>query len=325
MTRQTLSDEDMERVVRQRQMGHSWARIQRDTGIHRQRAQRAFEKWERSKTAEQLKEARREVATEEFRRHLDCLVKLAESLARNLHMPSPSRRSVKGEDVLLAFWQGDIVGECGVYGLPETTYGRGPMYSSETCLRQNRILFTALKAHTRDKVDWKILDQWQNLWDKCIEAQGELRKDLEESLSNILKQRQGLADRIAKEGGNEDVVQRMAEGLLHVAWQGILVGNASQSPVVQTVSAGHQGVQVVFGEGRLSLNLFFGQTDLAKEVVGICLWGANNLAIVKRGDILNLVADVRKMREAIGQLTDMLNPLILRPLILGTQCDLCPV
>jgi len=325
MPRKKLSDEELERVVKLRQMGNSWTGIQRATGIHRQRAQRAYGEWERNKTIEQLKEARKEVAAEEFRRHLNCLLKLAESLAHNLDIPSPSHHLIRSDEVLLTFWQRDIVGEYGVYGLPETAYRGIERYSSETCLRQNRILFTALKVHTREKVDWKILDQWQNLWDQCIRVQGELRKELEETLSNILKQKQDLKDRITKESGKEDVIQRMADGLLHGIWQGVLAGNAGQSPVVKTVSAGHQRVEVVFGGGHLSLQVFFSQNDLAKEVEGICHWAAKNLGIVRNEDIVGLVNDVREMRKAIGQLTEMLNPLVLRPLILGTWCDLCPV
>jgi hypothetical protein len=45
-----------------------------------------------------------------------------------------------------------------------------------------------------------------------------------------------------------------------------------------------------------------------------------------KGKMTSAVAkQVNVMKERIKELEEMLDPLRLRPLILGTQCELCPV
>jgi len=326
MRRRDVSPEELARIIRLRQGNTSWLQIQRDTGVSRRIAQRAYEQWGRSQSWEELKIARKEVAGVEFRNHLDCLTRLAEFLVNALDIPAPSRDPISGEDVLHSLWQRDILKEYSVYGPPEIVHGEVVRYSSETCLRQNLILFKSLQVHTHEKVDWKILDEWQNTRDVCTGTQGILWEEAGKILLNILNQKPERTDRIIKGSGKEkeQVVERMVEGMLHDVWQGILAGKPDQSPVVQTVPAGHARVEVVFGEGRFSRNLYFTETDLAKEVEDTYLWAAKNLGIERKEDIIKLVDDVGIMRKAIDQLTEMLNPLMLRPLILRTRCDLCP-
>ena len=87
MHRKKLSDKELNKIIRLRQDRASWLRIQRETGIHRQTAKRAYDKWERSKSLEELKEARKDVAAQVFREHMESLVILATSLVSNLAVP----------------------------------------------------------------------------------------------------------------------------------------------------------------------------------------------------------------------------------------------
>lgn len=332
MRRRDVSPEELAKVVTLRQSATSWLQIQRDTGIPRRIAKRAYEEWGRSQSREELKAARKDVAVDEFRNHLASLVKLAEFLVKALDIPEPSPHPIGAKEVLHNLWQQDIVGEYGAYGLlsrDEVSYSR----RSDTWnrLRQNQLLFQSLRDHTHGKVDWEILDQWGNARDECTRAQVELREEASEILLNILKQKQGVIDRLAKgrEEGKQQLMEQMVDGILHAVWQNILAGKPDQSPAVQTRSVDDVRAEVVFGEhdpsrNLISHNLRFTGTGLAEEAKDICVWVANNLGIERREDMYSLVKDVGTMRKAIDQLTGMLNPLMLRPMILQTRCDLCP-
>jgi len=325
MRRRDVSPEGLARIIRLRQSNTSWLQIQREIGIPRRIAKRAYEEYGRSQSREELKAARKDVAAEEFRNHLGCLVKLAEALVNALDIPAPSREPISAKEVILNRLQLNIVGEYDVYGLPSNLRLR--TYRPEACLRQNQILFKSLQTHTCEKVDWQTLNQWENTRNECTETQGKLRQQAGKMLLNILNQKQGLTDRMVKGSGKEkeDLIERMVDGVLHAVWQNILAGKTDESPVLQTVSVGHPMVEVVFGECQLGLGLIFTEANLAKEVADACIWAARNLCIERKEDTVEpLVNHVHRMRKAIDQLAEMLNPLMLRPMILHTRCDLCP-
>ena len=318
MRRRDVSPEELARVVNLRQINTSWLKIQRDTGVPRRIAKRAYEDWARSQSREELKEARKDVAAEEFRNHLGSLVKLAEALVKALDIPEPTRPPISADENLRIFlWESNIAGEYGVYGISETSG------SWDSC-RQNQILFKSLQSHTHEKVDWQMLEQWKKTWDECIRVQDELRREVRRMLSDFLKQKSGLKNRIEKGSREKDTLDRMANGVLHTIWQGILAGKPDQPPLVEANVMGGEVTNVVFGEDHHSLGLVFTEADLAKEVRDACIRVAKNLVIVKKEDLGKLVEDVHRMRQVTDKLTEMLNPLMLRPQILHTRCDLCP-
>jgi hypothetical protein len=80
--------------------------------------------------------------------------------------------------------------------------------------------------------------------------------------------------------------------------------------------------QVIFGDSNLTLGLVFTEGDLAEEVAEACKWAAKNL---DKGKMTSAVAEqVNVVKERIKELEEILDPLRLRPLILGTNCNLCP-
>ena len=318
MRRRDVSPEELARIINLRQINTSWLKIQRDIGVPRRIAKRAYEGWNRSQSREELKEARKVVAAEEFRIHLACLVKLAEALVKALKIPQPTHPPISAEENLRIFlWESDIAGEYGVYGPSGTS-------RSWNCLRQNQILFKSLQSHTHEKVDWQMLEQWKKTWDECIRVQDVLRQEARGRLMDVLKQKSGLTDRIEKGSREKNTLDRMANGVLHTIWQGILAGKPDQPPLVKADVLGGEVTNVVFGEDHRGLGLVFTEADLAKAVKDTCIRVAKNLVIVKEEDMSKLVDDVRRMRGIIDKLTEMLNPLMLRPQILHTRCDLCP-
>jgi hypothetical protein len=325
MRRRDVSPEELAKIISLRQSNASWLKIQRDTGIPRRIAKRAYEQWGRSQSREELKAARKDVAAEEFRNHLHSLIKLAELLVGTLDIPQPSPHPASANEVLCSLLERDIAGEYEAYGQPDVRTGLRT-YRTETLLRQNRMLFDSLKAHTHEKLEWgETLDKWRKARDTCTTAQGKLREEITKTLLSILNQRPKLTDRIVNECSTKDPVERMVDGILHAAWERISAGNPDQPPLIKAISRGNGMTDVVFGERRIGLGLVFTtETNLGKEVEKACTWAVKNVLITRKEDIVGLVNQVSTMKKVIDELTKKLNPLTLRPLILNTRCDLCP-
>ena len=97
-----------------------------------------------------------------------------------------------------------------------------------------------------------------------------------------------------------------------------------ESPVVETMPY-RDGVTKVRPVGISNVSLNFTDTSLAEKVAGICNWAAKNLYTGKALRICEgITREVEVMQRRIEELQEMLNPLTLGPLILRTQCDLCP-
>jgi len=64
---------------------------------------------------------------------------------------------------------------------------------------------------------------------------------------------------------------------------------------------------------------------LAKEVADVSKWAIKNLLRGKEDLIEKVKKEVHKMQESTDRLEATLNPLVLRPIILNTRCDICPI
>ena len=71
MKKREFTDEEWALILKLKQSGASWLKIQDETGIPRRTIKRAYEEWESTKSYDELKQARIHVAGEEFRDHID--------------------------------------------------------------------------------------------------------------------------------------------------------------------------------------------------------------------------------------------------------------
>ncbi len=318
MRRRDVSPEELARIIRLRQSDTSWLQIQRDTGVSRRVAKRVYEEWGRSQAREELKAARKELAVEEFRTHLNLLTGFAESIVLTVCIPSSPNDTRHAKEILAVLWQRDRLHEVDfIPAINPTERGK------RRAALQNQMLFKSLQAHTYGKVRWQALGEWEEAWDTSRENLIKLGEEAHEVLSNILDQKPKLTDRIVKGSGKKDAIERMVNGMLHVVWPSILTGKPDQKiPLVRAMSRSDGMTEVIFGDGNLTLGLIFTEGDLAEEVAKACKWAAENL---DKGKTTSAVAkQVNVMKERIKELEEMLDPLMLRPLILGTQCNLCP-
>lgn len=322
MRRRILSDQELEEVIKRKQSGASWLKIQNETGIPRRTAKRAYEDWERSRSLEDMSQVRRDVAMVEFRQHLHHLRKLADSLVDYLSVPDlPITES--SHEVLSRLWQRNIIGEPNA----ERGWAGGAERATRRIVRQNRLLFEALRDHTRGEIRWEALNEWERAWDNSIHCLNELRKEAHEMVGNILDQQRDLRARIQEESVERDAVDRMAEAVLRAIWLAIQEDNLNQECLLVPTKLDGDGRSLVtyFRYPYVRAWLEFADTSLVQYVVDVGNWAIDNL---RKGDKSNLVRslekEVARMQKATEELEEMLDPLRLRPIILRTRCDLCP-
>jgi len=319
MRRRELSDEELNRIIRLRQIGTSWLKIQHETGIHRQTAKRAYERWKHSKSMEELKEARKDVAAQAFGEHINYLIKLAESLVSALHMPEMLRGLGNADEALDRLWMRNIQGEL------ELSQKSGTVEIGHV-VRRNRMIFKALQEHTREKVRWQALEDWKQARNNAAEYSKELRLEATEVIGNILNNQPGLKEKIKTAIGSNDITEKISDGVRETIWRGILTGKPEQMNVLEGASVlteGHVWLEFYGGDSdtRLDLN----DVELAKEVLGMCRRAVTNLRQGIKSDLVRRLADeVRQMQDRTQELEESLEGLLLRPMILRTRCELCP-
>lgn len=320
MRRIKLSPRELNQVMQLREAGASWLNIQHQTGVPRRSAKRAYEIWKSSQSREELKAARKDVAAEEFRKHLESLITLAGSLVNHLDttvLPRETRSADKFLDDLL---MRDIYEEFN----PHVGFRPKPEKEQQRLIRQNRMRLRSLQDHTREKVRWQTLEEWLQAWDTCLEIKNQLRAEAQEIVANILNnQKPKIKDRIEKSNGGKDVVEDMAAGVGEAVWWGILAGEPEEGHnLVRTRPEGEGATLVLFNDQTTIVSIRLTDKDLAEEVASVCAWAAQNLC---KGDLVQRPADFIHTMQARGsELEAMLDPLLLRPLILLTRCDLCP-
>jgi hypothetical protein len=326
MRRKGLSDQELEKVIRLRHAGTSWLRIQNETGIHRRTAKRAYENWQRNQSSAELKEARKIVAAEAFRKHMDSLITLATSFVASLGVPPSPDIKTDATQFLSGLWQSDLLQrwryasiESKEFYQPHQDY---PMRDLESNIRENKLLFESLQAHTRGtEVRWDALDEWSGARDNCIKVLSKLRQEVSKVVDNYLnlERRLNLIGRIKEQSVDDKPVERMKEAVFKAVWQGVREDKLDQELIRMVErSSESQGVLKVADETLLILK----DKSLMEMVVRICNLAANNL---NKGDIVRSLQDeVHIMKTATGALRETLDPLRLTPMILRTRCDLCP-
>ncbi|MFC2031947.1 hypothetical protein ACFLUS_01025 [Chloroflexota bacterium] len=322
MKRIILSNNDLEKVIELCQRGDSWLKIQGKTKISRHVAKRSYEEWERRKSADSLKGVRLIVAEQEFKQHLNHLSKVAVFLTDNLAIPSSPDIGESAEQFWDRLWQSRIVEEFGL----EVKGMNVNNQQSKRNTRQNLLLFQSLQSHTRDKVRWEALKEWKSGWNDSLKHVNELRERFFPLIDGTLKQKPELLTILQKGLWGKDAPSEMVSAALSTVWKGIIDDEALQEPPLvkmrPDIKGGDKGTAV--DVGRKEMLFLTKQKD-----AGFFTQVLNSAITVRFIDdnplFQQLAASVRRMKGAIRELEEALNPLLIRPLILRTRCDLCPV
>jgi hypothetical protein len=314
--RRYVSDEELEQVIKLKRGGASWLRIEKETGVPRRTAKRAYDEWESTKSSEELKRARMAIAEEEFRTHMEDLTSVARSLADSLHVPVPIYGIKSADGVFEELWKRDI------------REGRGePVGDREKRrrVRQNRMLFEALREHTVEVVRWQALEEWKERYGRYMEHCVTLRSEARKVMADVLLQRAELKGRIDAMAEGREVVETMVTGLVEAIWRHIWAGE----PCGENVSWGgglRGSVDVSFGKEASLTILRQPDEDLARGIVDVCKIAIDNICKGKMSYLVGRIdEDMKVMEEVARELEESLDDLVLRPVILRTRCSLCPV
>lgn len=323
-----LSNDQLQRVTTFRDSGLSWVKIQEKAGIPRRVAQREYEEFQRKQSERQLKEARKEVVAEEYRVHLDLLTGLANVLVESLIIPEPMNDLRPADEVIDQLLKTDIYEERLSLRLRP-----GDPRRETLAKRMNTLLLKSLRDHTERGVPWEALEEWKTARDNCIDDIEKLKAEVKEVLNNILNLEPKLKDRVGKAKRDPRIWEQVADGVLMHLWLSNVMGKVSKVTAFEGGSAINRGTAWVKFHSSTpeQMELRFDSedpntnVDLAKEIVRVSNWSVGNLQAGKKDRIEAIRGGVGKMKQATDALEAALNPLVLRPLILNTQCDICPV
>jgi len=321
MSRREISSDELDQIIKLKEAGASWLKIQQESGVPRRSAKLAYEKWQRAKSVTELREARVNVATELFRAHVNALVNLAGYLTANLGMPTSSR--VKAEDFLTSLLENEISGQSTFYDLPQTN----DRHRRKSTLRNNRLLLEALQEHTREAVRWETLNDWKTAWDDFIEFLGGIRKLASPVISRMAKERKKIFTRIEQEGGNTDAVGCMVDTIVEAVRHEVIEDDFGLDEPLVRIGLVNNGAAYVVITRVDDREIFrFSDQVLAEEVLDIFNAATTTLRVMIIVKWENAIGEaVNKMRLAMEELDNMLNPVALYPVILRTRCDYCPV
>ena len=313
------SSDELDTIIKLRQSGAGWLEIQRKTAIPRRTAKLSYEEWERQQALRELLQVRREVAADEFRWHIDSLTKFASVFLQNLNVRGSPSDMTNADSVLDDLWRMDALGEQKSARL----YDLGNEKNEHRTIRQNLMLFKSLNDHTSGAVQWEALVKWKDAWNRCAATLALLRRQGRELLDNSLRQEPSLKEKVDMGAGATDALELMLGGLLWAVWQAVRTGKYKDGFPLFRASESLGFVEVTTSEGTPSLRLKFSEHAPAEKVSVVC---TNVARIMCKGDTVGrLDRELAILQGRINEIADMLDPLVLRPLILRTRCGLCPV
>ena len=310
MRKRYVSDDELNQVIKLKQAGASWLMIQNQSGVPRRSARQAYEEWQRSQSIDELKSARVGVAAEEFRKHVDLTIKIAELLAGGLKAPETPRMTINADELLYSLWEKSYR-EIKNYQPDKTIETR----ERQRFIREYQMLLKSLQYHTQEKVHWEVLEDWKQAWNSSISHLKRLEKEANSIAENITKTDASLFESINSKSGQDKVEVRLAQTVLNVIWQNI---------VDDTLNT--ENPEIYFSYELLDKNFPIPMDkDLFEKIAEILRQVAEAFCAERKKNIMQpLMNDAYRMSATINTLEEMLNPLVLRPLILRTRCDLCP-
>jgi len=322
MRRKYVSDQDLDTIIRLRKSGASWLKIESITQIPRRTSKRIFEDWQKTRTAEELKSARQQIAAAAFNYHMQDLINIARVILDNMGDPSLKDKR-DGTSVLNCIFETDIRGRG-----QEETYPPTATPSTARIIRQNKLLFNSLKEHTIESVDFFTFDKWlaaRNTWKTSMDK---LYSEVAQVIRNIINQKYDTRDVVTKINSDEALVDKMVTGAVETMYRAILDGKVTQIEQIKDYINMKQlpgGITILFSGNITTTDLVVESKELAEEILKICKSAVDILFRGKGLETVEVLADaLHIMRDSRNELDDSLDELRLTPIILHTKCELCP-
>lgn len=324
MKKRLLTDDELNNVIVLKQRKYSWLRIQNETRIPRQAAKRAYEIWVSSRAMEELKNARVNVATQEFQRHLDDICVIARALVENL--PNSILLNEKRDSAMVVdeIWHRDFHDKGEELSAPEDMFRRKSEPQQRYIVRENRLVFESLQAHLREKMGWRAFQEWKTQWNAGVRDQQAIKDAANKLLMNILNNREKEVKKINFRGYDmRKLICQMTNGIGEAVWRGILAEKPEEAYTFVRNESKKDGTIHIFFGSKASIEDITLKDEAASELVKeICTQAVN---IICKGKIPTQALEInRQLKSMVDELEVMLSQVMLRSLILRTRCDLCP-
>jgi len=290
-----VTDDQVRRMVELDRQGESISAIARAVGCHRQTVKSYLVGRRGDILAD---EVRKQLLTDELRRHLDDLAQFADSLVSYLRVPTSPKDAGDAEEVLTPLWGKD-----------------------RQATHHSKLLFASLHQHTGEGGWWVAFKEWQESWNTCKRAREEIRGEAYEMVRNLINQKAGLKEEIERQSSEgRDVIGRIADDVLWVVWW----AGTGDRPV-EEIKFQIKGNQIEVETGTRTFYAFMervSKVSLGPDMLEVCELSFEPLyqSFISKG--ISEMLDT--MRGKIDKVGDSLDPSILRPQILRTRCELCP-
>ena len=272
-----------------------------------------------------MKEARKIVAAEVMREHINYLLQVAKALTENLRVPTLNDIPFNADQFLDELWKINII-----YRniSPDSVYNNLKIYSKEDNPRQNRMLFKSLVTHTQDKVQWGDLDKWKNSWNNNINIISFLKLETLKMIDVFLNREESktpnITANIKKDTQHKNPYEQMAEVIINELLRRLDNG---ESDLAKKVTRTHQNADVtqLIYSNSYTIILKFSNAKSAEAASHTCDSVAGELVKKYQTNYIEpLKNSIRLMQKIRMKFEEDLDPLLLQPIILRTNCELCP-
>jgi len=324
MKRVDLTNEQLGNVIKHRQGGMSWLGVQKATGISRRVAQRAYKQWQRARSIRELENVRVKVGEIEFEGHIDVVTRLAQHLIEHLSIPEyPSFAQDAGAHFTSLMEREIIVIRPEALLTPKPVSAASEDRVKARNERRNRLLLESLKQHTADKFRWDKVNDWMEGWDGCYRIFPGVRTLIGGVITNTFSRFPNVDKWFVTRNKGRKPLGILEEGIQDALWKGIVageVGTATKMIYSKSAELGEpEALQITVGlrslTQRENLEMVPSFVDLCHRVIED-LWDSS--------EVKEIIGAVDKMQAVVGELEAVLEPLVLRPQILRTRCQLCP-
>jgi len=306
-----INEEQIGEMLRLRRQGKSITDIAKATGFHRQTVRAYLKERQADILAD---EVRKQLLTDELQKHLDDLTQFAVSFKSYLAVPSSP---TEHKDAATIFKS--LLGEDLPQGLDSDSHKKRRDHKQTN--RRNKTLLKSLQEHTREKEWWQAFEEWQEAWDTCQGALQELQGEANEVVEKLINENpsfKGEVERRTKE--DKDTVKSTVSDVLWLVWWA-----GTGKPVEKIVYRAEEGhVVACFGdETYYSMGYRINEDSLGQAMAKVYKSAFETL----RHSFINkdIAEMLHKMDEKIEIIDDALDPFVLRPLLVRTRCELCPV
>ncbi len=296
-----VTDDQARRMVELDRQGESISAISRAVGCHRQTVKSYLAGRRGIILAD---EVRKGMLTEELRRHLDELIQNPASLGDYVTVHTSLFDDRDDEAVIEPLWR---------KGLPKGL--ESDPRQLRLVRRRNKMLFDSLREHTGSKGWWQAFEEWKEAWNTCNVALKEFRGEADKVVEKLINEEgEGKTD-------EQNIVKKMVRPVLSMVWQAV----KGDRPAEEYNFRIKEGQLIAEDrEGFYPLGLMVSEVSLSQDkMVTLCDSAFKTLRqsfVDKR-----IPEELSTEKKKVEDVQDALDPFILRPLLVRTRCELCPV